>query len=169
MANIMEQFGRLMSQLKASINKESGQDAWCERINLLSQAVSVIGEDYAKQLSDGGIVDSKIDASQVSMNMQNTDFNARVNALEGDAPSKAFRLQTVEAELQAIKLNIQTLNATSTSGSWGSGYDKPILDNKVMNTLATIPTDKTRFRSWDDRLVNAYSQYAGGKTRGVFK
>ena len=85
--------------------------------NLFSQAVSVIGEDYVKQLKDGGVVDTKIEASQVSINMQNTDLNARVNALEGDAPSKAFRIQIVEAELSAIKLSIQTLNATSTGTS----------------------------------------------------
>ena len=96
MANIVEQFGRLMSQLKGVISKESGQDAWCERINLILQAVSVIGEDYVKQMKDGGIVDNKIEAAQVNMNIQATDLNARVNALEGDAPSKAFRIQTVE-------------------------------------------------------------------------
>ena len=136
---------------KAVISKEGGQEAWYARINLLSQSVSVIGEDYVKQLNDGGIVDTKIEASQVNMNMQSTDLNARVNALEGDAPSKAFRLQIVEAELQAIKLSVQALNATSAGTSWGGGHDKPILDNKVMSMLAIIPTDKTRFRSWDDR------------------
>ena len=82
MAIVMEHFGKLMLQLKGVISKESGQDAWCERINLLSQAVSVIGEDYVKQLNDGGIVDTKIEASQVTANMQSTDLNARVNALD---------------------------------------------------------------------------------------
>ena len=112
MASIMEQFGKLMLQLKGVISKDSGQDMWCERINVISQAVSVIGEDYVKQLNDGGIVDTKIEASQVNMNMQNTDLNARVNALEGDAPSKAFRIQTVEAELQAIKLSISSVECS---------------------------------------------------------
>ena len=129
MAFVIEQFGELMAKLKGVITKDSGQEAWCERINLLSQAVSVIGVDCVKQMKDGGIVATKIEASQVSMNMQNTDLNARVNTLEGDAPSKAFRLQTVEAELQALKLSVQALSASSTGYSWGSGYDKPILDN----------------------------------------
>ena len=115
MATLMEQFGKLMVQLKGVMSKESGQEAWCERTILLSQAMSVIGEDYVTQLKDGGVVDNKIEAPQVNMTMQNTDINARVNVLEGDAPSKAFRIQTLEAELQAIKLSIQTLNATSTS------------------------------------------------------
>ena len=103
MAFVVEQFGELMTKLKGVISKDSGQEAWCERINLISQAVSVIGEDYVTQLKDGGVVDTKIDASQVNMSMLNTDLNARVNVLEGDASSKAFLVQTVESELQAIK------------------------------------------------------------------
>ena len=135
MATLMEQFGKVMLQLKGVIKAESGQDAWVERVNLISQAVPVMGEDYVMQLKDGGVMDQKIEASQVNMNMQNTDLNARVNALEGDAPSKAFRIQTIEAELQAMKLNIQALSAASTGTSWGSGYDKPILDNKIGTTF----------------------------------
>ena len=38
-----------------------------------------------------------------------------------------------------------------------------------MNMLSVVPTDKGRFRAWNDRLINAYTQYAGVKTRIMFK
>ena len=69
MATLMEQFGKLMLQLKGVIKADSGQDAWVERVNIISQAVSVMGEDYVMQLKDGGIMDQKIDAAQVTINM----------------------------------------------------------------------------------------------------
>ena len=78
MATLMEQFGKLMLQLKGVIKADSGQDAWVERVNIISQAVSVMGEDYVMQLKDGGIMDQKIDAAQVTINMQNTDLDAEL-------------------------------------------------------------------------------------------
>ena len=48
-----------MLQLKGAIKADSGQDAWVERVNLISQAVSVMGEDYVMQLKDGGVMDKK--------------------------------------------------------------------------------------------------------------
>ena len=98
MATLMEQFGKLMVQLKGVITKDSGQDVWCERINLISQAVAVMGEDYVTQLKDGGIVDQKMETSQVNTKVQVNDVDGRVNSLEGDAASKGFRIQTIEGK-----------------------------------------------------------------------
>ena len=59
--------------------------------------------------------------------------------------------------------------AQQAANNKSGGYNKGVLDCRAVNSLATIPTDKSHFRNWEDRLINAYIQYAGVQARALFK
>ena len=70
--------------------------------------------------------------------------------------------------LQQIMGRVDTV-ALQAGNNRSGGHNKGVLDCRAVNSLATIPTDKSHFRNWEDRLINAYIQYAGVKARALFK
>ena len=106
-----------MSQLKGVISKESGQDAWCERINLLSQAVSVIGEDYVKQLNDGGIVDNKIEASQLNQQSRPIEVEPLTSNQQSERHSRTNKNETTKPNHQGPLKNTKTTPSHQQRGT----------------------------------------------------
>ena len=92
------------------------------------------------------------------------DIVARIGTLEqlrvGDC------LNDMQAAIHSIGGTVQGLG---TAISQGRAIDRGIMECKAVINLIKISSDKSQFRMWDDKLINAYIQYAGPKVRQVFK
>ena len=128
------------------------QDA-INRVNQLTSIVARLGSNQFGQLGAGGVL-------EVTIN----NIVARIGTLEqlrvGDC------LNDMQAAIHSIGGTVQGLG---TAISQGRAIDRGIMECKAVINLIKISSDKSQFRMWDDKLINAYIQYAGPKVRQVFK
>ena len=80
-------------------------------------------------------------------------LNQHITDIEG-------RLTTFEQEIRYQRGVID--------GMKNDKHGKSILECKSISNLSALSADKSLFRNWEDRLINAYIQFAGTTARTLF-
>ena len=77
------------------------------------------------------------------------------------------RMQTTEAtvnlSIQALERRLQTIESTTRQTT----HRKPMSESRCISNLKVLGSDKSEFKSWNEKLINAAAQSLGANTCAI--
>ena len=124
----------------------------------LFKQINAQSERFANQFTDIG---NKLSQFETEVQVQTSWASSQLTN---------YPLGQMKAEIDALKNQVAQLptGAASTNPD-RTRFDKGILECKAITNMNQLGSDKNEYRNWEDRMINAYIQYAGKETRKVFK
>jgi hypothetical protein len=113
-----------------------------------------------------GRLESKF--TEVNMKIANMDKVVDlVSKMEGkmtymEGMSIPVRLGNVEQSVSEVKLQVSNGKGTGKGGSSEQQRRRGIMESKAIQGIKTLTNERSGFRMWHDKLVNAFAQTEGG-------
>ena len=134
-------------------------------LNTIIQTIARVGHNALNALSEGSEIRRIGDETRTAAAQRFDQLDIRAQSAESRITSTEGRLTHLDSWTGTIMtMRDQVLHlegAVSQINKKGEGGGKGILDCKAVANLKQLGADKSDYRNWEDRLINAYIQYAG--------